>query len=98
MSSRHTPKGACSLQGESAGPMDIAGLLFLMRRSVSTSANAGARSISDFTRTAVPQKAQQAENARQGKLSGDLATLSDRLGELDASLEDMRRSIRIVLG
>lgn len=59
---------------------------------------AGARSISEFARTAVLQKAQQAENTRPGTLSGDLATLSDRLGELDASLEEMRKKIRVVLG
>ena len=60
--------------------------------------NSGARSISEFARTAVLQKIQQAESARPGTLSGDLATLSDRLSDLDASLEEMRKKIRTVLG
>jgi hypothetical protein len=60
--------------------------------------NSGARSISEFARTAVLQRIQQAENARPGTLSGDLATLSDRLTELDTSLEEMRKRIRSVLG
>ncbi len=60
--------------------------------------NVGARSISEFARTAVLQKAQQTQNERQGTLSGDLTTLSDQLGELDTSLEDVRKRIRVVLG
>jgi hypothetical protein len=59
--------------------------------------SAGARSISQFARTAVLQKV-RAVNAPKGTLSGDLSTLSERLGELDTSLEDTRRRIRSVLG
>jgi hypothetical protein len=60
--------------------------------------DSGARSISEFSRAAVLQKVQQTENARPGTLTGDLATLSDRLAELDSALEDVRKKIRIVLG
>jgi hypothetical protein len=59
--------------------------------------SAGARSISDFARAAVLQK-MQALNTPSGTLSGDLATLSERLGGLDVSLEDTLRRIRVVLG
>ncbi len=60
--------------------------------------DSGARSISEFSRAAVLQKVQQTENARPGTLTGDLATLSDRLAELDAALEEIRKKIRSVLG
>ena len=60
--------------------------------------NSGARSISEFARLAVLQKIQQVESASPGTLSGDLATLSDRLSDLDAALEEMRKKIRTVLG
>jgi len=58
----------------------------LMKACVSS----GARSVSDFARTAVLQRAQQGQNEQHGTLSGDLATLSDRLGKLDSSLEEMK--------
>jgi hypothetical protein len=60
--------------------------------------DSGARSISEFSRTAVLQKVEQTEHARPGTLAGDLATLSDRLAELDAALEETRKKIRSVLG
>ena len=74
--------------------VDVAEYDFLVNACLSASA----RSISEFARTAVLQKAQQTQNPRQGTLSGDLTTLSGRLGELDALLEDMRKRIRTVLG
>jgi hypothetical protein len=37
-------------------------------------------------------------NVPEGTISGDLANLSKRLGELDAALSDVRRRIRGVLG
>ena len=40
----------------------------------------------------------QSYDARAGTLSGDLTTLSEALGELDASLMEMRKRIRSVLG
>jgi hypothetical protein len=58
----------------------------------------GARSISEFSRTAVLQRVQQTENSRPGTLTGDLATLSDTLADLDAALEDTRKKIRNVRG
>lgn len=60
--------------------------------------DSGARSISEFSRAAVLRKVQQTEHERPGTLTGDLATLSDRLAELDAALEETRKKIRIVLG
>ncbi|SRR5260370_41466008 len=60
--------------------------------------DSGARSISEFSRAAVLRKVQQTEQARPGTLTGDLATLSDRLAELDSALEEIRKKIRIVLG
>jgi uncharacterized protein (DUF1778 family) len=60
--------------------------------------DSGARSISEFSRAAVLQKVQQTEQSRPGTLTGDLATLSDKLADLDAALEDARKKIRNVLG
>ena len=57
----------------------------------------GARSISDFARAAVLHKV-EAVNAPVGTLSGDLMTVTRALTELDASLADIRRRIRDVLG
>lgn len=57
----------------------------------------GARSISDFARAAVLHKV-EAASAPVGTLSGDLITVTRALGELDASLADIRKRIRDVLG
>jgi hypothetical protein len=56
----------------------------------------GARSISEFARLAVLRDVE----ARQptGALSGDLATLSKELSELDVCLSEIRRRIHGVLG
>ena len=60
--------------------------------------DSGARSISEFSRAAVLRKIQLTEHERPGTLTGDLATLSDRLAELDVALEEIRKKIRLVLG
>lgn len=57
----------------------------------------GARSIAEFARLAVLQHV-QAQRMQSGSLSGDLATVSRVLSELDVSLADTRRRIRAVLG
>jgi hypothetical protein len=57
----------------------------------------GARSIAEFARASVMQRAQMLE-AKTGNLSGDLTTLSEALGQLDASLIEMQKRIRSVLG
>ena len=57
----------------------------------------GARSISEFARTASLHKV-HTERTSSGTLSGDLSTLSTALAELDASLTEIRRRIRGVLG
>jgi hypothetical protein len=57
----------------------------------------GARSVAEFVRLAVLQN-MSASNAIRGTLSGDLATVSQALSELDTSLGDVRRRIRGVLG
>lgn len=58
--------------------------------------------MAEFARASVLQKAQMLENGsgalKAGHLSGDLITLSEALGELDASLMQMRKRIRSVLG
>jgi hypothetical protein len=59
--------------------------------------DAGARSIAEFARVAVLQSV-RAVRLRPGTLSGDLATVSLALSELDCSLEEMRKRIRTVLG
>jgi uncharacterized protein (DUF1778 family) len=59
--------------------------------------SAGARSLSDFARMAVLQKV-QAIQSPQASLTGDLSTLSERLLDLDRSLEDTQRKLRSVLG
>lgn len=59
--------------------------------------SSGARSIADFARAAALQKAQMPE-VSAGTLSGDLTTLSHALGELDESLSEIHRRIRLVLG
>ena len=61
----------------------------------------GARSIAEFARASVLQRAQMLQansGSLRGGLSGDLTTLSEALGELDASLMEMRKRIRGVLG
>jgi hypothetical protein len=62
----------------------------------------GARSIAEFARASVLQRAQMLESrsgtVKSGNLSGDLTTLTEALGELDASLIEMRKRIRGVLG
>lgn len=65
---------------------------------LSACASTGVRSISEFARAAVLQRAQQDQSEGPGTLSGDLSILSDRLGALDASLEDARKRIRVVMG
>lgn len=57
----------------------------------------GARSIAEFSRSAVLQMVQKLRD-REGSLSGDLATLSKELRELDVILADARKRIRGVLG
>lgn len=62
----------------------------------------GARSIAEFARASVLERAQMLESrsghARPANLTGDLTTLSEALGELDASLIEIRKRIRGVLG
>ena len=57
----------------------------------------GARSIADFAREAVLLKVEMLR-APSGSLSGDLATLSTALVDLDAALVELRRRVRLVLG
>lgn len=57
----------------------------------------GARSISEFARIAFVQRSQTL-NAPAGGLTGDLMTLSRTLGDLDASLSEVRKRIRGILG
>ena len=58
--------------------------------------------MAEFARASVLQRAQMLETGsgalKTGHLSGDLITLSEALGELDASLIQMRKRIRSVLG
>ena len=56
-----------------------------------------ARSIAEFSRAAVLDRVQSTRH-RAGTLSGDLATLSRSLAELDSVLVEARRKIRTVLG
>ena len=65
----------------------------LMRSCVAS----GARSIADFARASVLHTAQRMDSP-SATLSGDLSTLSKSLGELDASLNEIRKRIRGVLG
>lgn len=65
----------------------------LMRSCVAS----GARSIADFARASVLHTAQRMDSPT-ATLSGDLSTLSKSLGELDASLSEIRKRIRGVLG
>ena len=58
---------------------------------------AGARSVSEFARTAVLER-MQSMRAPGVALSGDLARLSRQLADLDLSLEEIRKRIREVLG
>ena len=53
--------------------------------------------MSDFARAAVLQNVHAARTST-GSLSGDLATLSRELSELDALLGDIHKRIRGVLG
>jgi hypothetical protein len=57
----------------------------------------GARSVAEFARLTVLQRAQTVL-VQGGTLQGDLATLSKSLGELDATLELARKRIRELLG
>jgi hypothetical protein len=57
----------------------------------------GARSVSDFARAAVLHHVRTL-GAPEGTLSGDLATLSTALSELDGALRDVSRRIHDVLG
>ena len=59
--------------------------------------NSGARSVSEFARVAVLQKARYSADSA-GTLSGDLTTLSIALGDLDNLLCDLSKRIRGVLG
>lgn len=59
--------------------------------------NAGARSVSEFSRAAVLSR-MQSINASTVTLAGDLATLSRSLMELDAALDEIRKRLRAVLG
>lgn len=63
---------------------------------------AGARSLAEFARASVLRSAQVvgagSGSFTFGNLSGDLVTLTAALGELDASLNEVRRRIRTVLG
>lgn len=57
----------------------------------------GARSVAEFARLAVLQKAQMLD-AQGGTIQGDLTTLGKTLGELDATLDVARKRIRDLLG
>jgi hypothetical protein len=57
----------------------------------------GARSVAEFARLAVLQKATNCTSS-PGTLSGDLATVSMALGDVDSSLRDLSKKIRAVLG
>jgi len=57
----------------------------------------GARSVADFARVAVLQKAHMME-PEPVTLSGDLSRLSKQLKGIDASLVELRQRIRNVLG
>ena len=57
----------------------------------------GARSIAEFARVAILQNIHSSREPA-GTLSGDLATVSRALSELDHSLSAVRRRIRGVLG
>ena len=57
----------------------------------------GARSVSEFARMAVLQRARNVPIG-PGAFNADLATLSMELGDLDSSLRDLSRKIRAVLG
>jgi hypothetical protein len=57
----------------------------------------GARSVADFARVAVLQKAHMME-PEPVTLSGDLNKLSKQLKGIDASLIELRQRIRSVLG
>lgn len=59
--------------------------------------SSGARSISEYARSAVMERIQSAGEA-DGTLSGDLKTISKALRELDNSLRDVSKRIRGVLG
>ena len=65
----------------------------LMRSCVAS----GARSIADFARASVLHTAQRTDSPT-ATLSGDLTTLTKSLGDLDASLSEIRKRIRGVLG
>ena len=59
--------------------------------------HSGARSVAEFARLSVLQNATTAVIG-PGTLSGDLASVSRALSELDQSLGDARKRIRNVLG
>jgi hypothetical protein len=57
----------------------------------------GARSLADFARLVVLQRAEGTDQ-RTGTLQGDLNALSKALGELDMALDLARKRIRDLLG
>ena len=57
----------------------------------------GARSLADFARAAVLQKMQSLRTPA-GTITGDLMTLSKGLRQLDLSLGNLRKQIRVILG
>ena len=57
----------------------------------------GARSVADFARAAVLQRAQVIDS-QAGTLHGDLTTVARTLAELDTTLDLVRKRIRDVLG
>ena len=57
----------------------------------------GARSLADFARLVVLQRAEAGDH-RSGTLQGDLTALSKALGELDVALDLARKIIRDLLG
>ena len=59
--------------------------------------DSGARSVAEFARTAVLHNV-LATRRPTGTLSGDLESVSQALSELDVSLTDVVKKIRVVLG
>ena len=57
----------------------------------------GARSVADFARAAVLQKMASLRSP-EDSISGDLMTLSKGLRQLDSSLANLRKRIRVILG
>jgi hypothetical protein len=59
--------------------------------------DSGARSLADFARLVVLQRAENSDN-HAGTLQGDLTALSRTLTELDTALDLARKRIRDLLG